>query len=126
MSSLALFKEEMKKRTTTFAHQCVRFALSLPPDHLGNHIRSQLMRSSTSVAANYRASCNALSVPVIIAKLSVSIEEADESEFWIEFALDENLTGKTEGESLINEAHEIASVLSKSRLTHQNKNKIVV
>ena len=121
MSDLALFKEELKKRTKAFAHRCVKYALSLPQDQLGNHIRGQLIRSSTSVAANYRASCNALSVALIIAKLSVSIEEADESEFWIEFALDENLSDTAEGTSLVKEAHEIASILSKSRQTLQNK-----
>ena len=121
MSDLALFKEEMKKRTKAFAHRCVKFALSLPQDQLGNHIRGQLIRASTSVAANYRASCNALTVALIISKLSVSIEEADESEFWIEFALEENLTGINDGEPLKKEAHEIASILSKSRLTLQSK-----
>jgi len=121
MSDLALFKEELKKRTKIFAHRCVKFALSLPQDQLGNHIRGQLIRASTSVAANYRSSCNALSVALIISKLSISIEEADESEFWIEFAIDENITGKSEGEPLIKEAHEIASILSKSRQTLQSK-----
>jgi four helix bundle protein len=111
----------LKKRTKAFAHRCVKYALSLPQDQLGNHIRGQLIRSSTSVAANYRASCNTLTVALIIAKLSISIEEADESEFWIEFALDENLTDDVIGESLKKEAHEITSILSKSRQTLQSK-----
>lgn len=123
MSDLALFKEEMKKRTKAFAHRCVKLALSLPQDQLGNHIRGQLIRASTSVAANYRASCNAQSIAIIISKLSIAIEEADESEFWIEFALDENLIENKEADPLINEAHEIASILIKARQTLQNKNK---
>jgi four helix bundle protein len=123
MSELGQFKEEMKKRTKLFAHRCVKLALSLPQDQLGNQIRGQLIRAATSVAANYRASCNALSIPVIITKMSISIEEADESEFWIEFALDENLTESTGADPLIKEAHEIASILIKARQTLQNKNK---
>ncbi len=100
-----------------------KISLSLPPDQLGNHIRGQLIRASTSVAANYRASCNALSIPVIINKMSITIEEADESEFWIEFAQDENLTDNNEANSLRQEAHEIASILIKARQTLQNRKK---
>jgi four helix bundle protein len=121
MSELSDFKEEMKKRTKMFAHQCVKFAVTLPQDQLGNHIRGQLIRASTSVAANYRASCISQSIPVIISKISISIEEADESEFWIEFALDENLCDHTGTKSLLNEAHEIASILIKGRQTLQSK-----
>jgi four helix bundle protein len=123
MSELAQFKEELKRRIKLFAHRCVKLALSLPSDQLGNHIRGQLVRASTSAAANYRASCNALSIPLIISKMSISIEETDESEFWIEFALDENLTESTGADPLIKEAHEIASILIKARQTLQNKNK---
>jgi four helix bundle protein len=123
MSELALFKEVMKKRTKVFAHQCVKFALALPVDQLGNHIRGQLIRASTSVAANYRASCNALSIPVIITKMSISIEETDESEFWIEFAQDENITDNTMANALRKEALEIIAILTKARHTLQNKSK---
>lgn len=120
MSELSEFKEGMKKRTIIFAHQCVKFAVSLPQDQLGNHISGQLIRASTSVAANYRASCIAQSVPVIISKISISLEEADESEFWIEFAMDENLCDHAGAKPLLNEAHEIASILIKGRQTLQS------
>jgi four helix bundle protein len=120
MSELAQFKEKMKHRTKVFAHSCVKLALKLPPDQLGNHIRGQLLRAGTSLAANYRASCNALSIPTIISKMSISIEEGDESEFWIEFAQDENLIDKTEADTLKKEAHEITSILTKARHTLQS------
>ena len=122
MSDLAKFKDEMKKRTKIFAHQCVKLALSLPSDQLGNHIRGQLIRASISVAANYRASCNALSIPVIISKMSIPIEEADECEFWIEFAQEENLIDNNESELVRKEAHEIASILIKARQTLESRN----
>jgi four helix bundle protein len=120
-SNLALFKENMKLRTKNFAHACVKFSLDLPKNTLGNHIRGQLIRCSTSVAANYRASCVSQTIPVTIAKLSISIEEADESEFWLEFAVDEKLVLLERAEEIIQEAHEIASILIKSRQTLQNK-----
>jgi len=47
--------EELKKRTKEFAHRCVKLAVALPKTALGNHIRNQLVRCATSVAANYRA-----------------------------------------------------------------------
>jgi four helix bundle protein len=53
--------------------------------------------------------------------MSITIEEAEESEFWIEFAQDENLTDNNEANSLRQEAHEIASILIKARQTLQNK-----
>lgn len=56
-SELAIFKEKMKNRTKIFVHDCVKVALELPKTKLGNHINRQLIRCSTSVAANYRASC---------------------------------------------------------------------
>jgi len=122
MSELAQFKEELKKRIKLFAHRCVKLALSLPSDQLGNHIRGQLVRASTSAAANYRASCNALSIPLIVSKMSISIEETDESEFWIEFSQDENLiVNESEGNALRKEAHEIVLILTKARQTLQNK-----
>ena len=120
-SNLAEFKENMKLRTKSFAHDCVKFSLDLPKNTLGNHIRGQLIRCSTSVAANYRASCVAQTVPMIISKLSISIEEADESEFWLEFAVDEKLAINESTQKMIQEAHEIASILIKSRQTLQNR-----
>ncbi|MFV0589751.1 MAG: four helix bundle protein [Draconibacterium sp.] len=121
MSELAQFKEKMKLRTKQFAHECVKFSLKLPYNSLGRHIQNQLIRSSTSVAANYRASCVAQTIPSVISKMSISIEEADESEFWLEFSRDEKLSDENEIQILINEAHEIASILIKSRMTLQKK-----
>jgi four helix bundle protein len=118
---LAEFKETMKHRTKSFAHDCVKFSLDLPQNVLGNHIKKQLIRCSTSVAANYRASCVAQTIPMIISKLSISIEEADESKFWLEFAVDEKIAAIDKTEKIINDAHEITSILIKARKTLQNR-----
>lgn len=84
-------KQELLNRTKEFAHRCVKLAISLPNSQLGNHIRGQLIRCSTSVAANYRAVCIAQSKKSFISKLSIVIEECDESTFWLEFIIDETL-----------------------------------
>lgn len=84
-------KKELLDRTNNFAHACVKLAINLPTNKLSSHIQGQLIRCSTSVAANYRAVIIAQTKAPFISKLSVVIEEADESYFGLEFALDENL-----------------------------------
>ena len=84
-------KEDLKSRTKSFAHRCVKLAISLTINELGNHIKKQLIRCSTSVAANYRAACHGHSRVAFIHKISIVIEEADESEFWLEFIIGKNL-----------------------------------
>ncbi|PWN07418.1 four helix bundle protein [Rhodohalobacter mucosus] len=112
-------KEKLKKRTKQFAHRCVKVALVLPNNSLGKHIRYQLIRCGTSVAANYRAACIAHSRAAFAAKLSTVIEEADESEFWIQFLVDENQIPITHVETLIAEARELTSIFISSRKTIQ-------
>ena len=99
--------EELKNRTKEFAHRCVKLALALPKSVLGDHIRKQLIRCSTSVAANYRAALMAQTKPAFISKISIVIEEADESEFWLEFIIDEKLLEKEKVLPLFNETHEL-------------------
>ncbi len=95
-------KEELKDRTKKFAHRCVKLAMSLPESDIGRHIRRQLIRCSTSVAANYRATCLAQSRASFISKISIVLEETDESYFWLEFTIDESLMKKHYVEPLLN------------------------
>ncbi len=97
--------QELLDRTKQFAHRCVKLSLSLPKTKLGNHIAGQLIRCCTSVAANYRASCLAQTKAAFISKISIVIEEVDESEFWLEFITDEQLMAKNRVIPLLNEAH---------------------
>ena len=108
---------DLKLRTKQFAHQCVKLAITLPNTYLGNHIKGQLIRASTSVASNYRATCLAQSKAAFISKMSIVIEEADESEFWLEFIIDEKLLLDGAVETLRIEAHELASIFIASRRT---------
>ena len=109
--------EELKDRTKQFAHRCVKLALSLPKTQLGNHIAGQLIRCSTSVAANYRASCVAQSKASFISKLSIVLEEADESAFWLEFIIDEQLMKTDLVAPLLDEAKELTAIFYASRKT---------
>ena len=110
-----------KQRTKVFAHKCVKFASSLPNNKLGWHIEGQLIRCATSVAVNYRAVLLAQSDASFSAKLSIVIEEVDECDFWIEFALDKNIALKEDAEPLMKEAKELTAIFIASRKTIQNR-----
>ena len=114
-------KEQLKIRTKTFAHNCVKITQVLPNTYLSNHIKGQLIRCSTSVAANYRATCIAQSKASFIAKISIVIEEIDESNFWLEFALDENLIQKDNIVYLLKESSELTAIFIASRKTPSTK-----
>ena len=115
-------KNDLKDRTKQFAHRCIKLTEFLPKNYLGNHIKGQLIRCSTSVAANYRATCIAQSKPSFIAKISIVIEEVDESAFWLEFTTDENLFEKNKIDPLLSEAKELTAIFISSRIT-ASKNK---
>ena len=113
--------KELKERTKEFAHRCVKLAITLPKTELGTHIRKQLIRCATSVAANYRATLLAQTKAAFISKISIVIEESDESEFWLEFVIDEKLMQKSRVLPLFNEAHELTSIFITTRKTAQKR-----
>ncbi|MCW5908485.1 MAG: four helix bundle protein [Chitinophagales bacterium] len=108
---------ELKERTKQFAHRCVKLAATLPATKLGNHIAGQLIRCSTSVPANYRAACLAQSKAAFAAKVSIVLEETDESAFWIEFAVDEKLVSLVKTADLMKEATDLTKIFGASRKT---------
>ncbi len=116
--------DELIKRTKTFAHRCVKLATALPETTLGKRIGGQLIGCSTSVAANYRATCLSQSKASFIAKISIVLEESDEAAFWLEFIIDENLLKKNIIEPLLQEAQELTAIFASSRKTASTKDKI--
>lgn len=97
--------------------------MALPNSILGRHVQGQLIRSSTSVAANYRAACIAQSKAGFISKLSIVIEESDESSFWLEFIIDEELLPKEKVAPLLKESEELTAIFFSSRNTARKNNK---
>ena len=116
-------RRELLERVKEFAHRCVKLALALPETPLGRHIRGQLIRCSTGAAANYRAACVAQSRAAWIAKLSIGIEEVDESCFWVEFSVDEDLLTKKRVAPLLAEGEELRSMFIAARHTTQSGRK---
>jgi four helix bundle protein len=117
-------KEALKQRTKQFAHRCVKLSLSLPKNLLSQHISKQLIRCSTSVAANYRAACISQSKPSFISKIGLVAEEADESHFWIEFLLDEKLLHDKKCRPLLEEAKELTLIFTASQKTARGNHSI--
>lgn len=109
--------EELKNRTKQFAHGCAKLALELPEGQLRKHIGGELIRSSSSVATNYIASCTAQSRKSFISKLSTVLEEADEALFWLEFIIDEQLVKTIPVEPLLNEARDLRAIFHASLKT---------
>ncbi len=113
--------DDLKQRTKDFAHRCVKLSLALPKGYLADHVRGQLIRASTSVASNYRATCLSQSKAAFASKLSIVLEEADESAFWIEFAVEENLLAESLVSRLLSEAQELTAIFAAARKTTRNR-----
>ena len=86
-------REDFKKRTKRYALEVIRLVESVPEDRVSRVLGSQLLRSGTSVGANYRSSIRAKSRADFISKMSIVEEECDESLYWIELLIE---SGKVE------------------------------
>src|SRR6266571_6754173 len=82
---------DLKARTKQFALRVIKLVDALPRTIQGRAVANQIIRSATSVAANYRAACRARSRAEFIAKIGVVEEEADESAFWMELIIEGEL-----------------------------------
>jgi four helix bundle protein len=84
-------KDQLRERTKKFALGVLRLVENLPRNRMGEIVGRQLLRSGTSVAANYRAACRARSRREFVAKMGIVEEEADESAFWLEMIQESGL-----------------------------------
>ncbi len=105
-----MINTQLKDRTKQFAHDCIKLCGILPKNYLAQHISRQLIRASTSVAANYRAANLAQSKKMFVAKISIVIEESDECYFWLEFLQDEKLVHEAKLAPVMQEAYELSSI----------------
>jgi four helix bundle protein len=88
---------------------------ALPNTVKGRVIANQIMRSATSVGANYRSACRARSKAEFISKIGVVEEEADETAFWLELIIDSGVRRKKQIEPLLQEANELVAIMAASR-----------
>ena len=112
------FAEMLFQRIKSFGLRCIPVCDNLFQKSLSaKNIAGQLVRSSASSVANYRAARRARSSKEFFAKLSIVIEELDESLFWLEYSIDANFHQESKLKNLIDEGNELLKILSKSRKT---------
>ena len=109
--------EAMKNRTKNFALLVIRLCRTVPRTEESRIIWRQLLRSATSVAANYRAVCRARSTPDFISKLGIVLEESDETLFWIELLVETGSVALEKATASLIEANELVSIFVASLRT---------
>lgn len=109
---------ELKQRTKTFALRIIKASRTIPrADLAGNVIAKQIIRSGTSVAANYRATCRARSKAEFIAKIGTVEEEADETALWLELLGESEIVAARKISALLQEANDLTAIMAVSRKT---------
>ena len=111
------FREKLTQRTRAFALRVFKLCTSLPNTPEAFHIRDQLFRCATSVAANYRASGRAKSDKDYLNKLKICEEESDEAEFWMDMLVACDLAPMHKIEALMKEASELTAIITASCIT---------
>ena len=115
--------EDLRTRTKRFALSIIRLVGCLPRDMAAQEIGRQLLRSGTSVAANYRASRRGRSTAEFIAKLGIVEEEADESCLWLELLSEAGLAPQAQLAPLLEEANEVVAIVVTSLRTAKRNRK---
>ena len=115
-------EQEFKQRTKELALRVIKLVSSLPKNTVSEVIGKQLIRSGTSVGANYRAACRARSTADLIAKLRIVEEEADECLYWIELIVEAKLVYVANLRSIMSETNEILAMTVASIKTLIAKN----
>ena len=109
--------KQLQDRTKTFAVRIIKAFARLPKDEAVRVIGRQFLRPGTSLAANYRAACRARSAADFISKISVVVEETDETLFWFELLVEAELDKKNLVEPLMKECPELLKIFSASLAT---------
>jgi four helix bundle protein len=102
--------QELQTRTRKFALRTVKLFRSLPKTDDARILGKQLLRSGTSIGANYRAACRAHSRAEFVAKLGIVLEEADETAFWLELMRDAEVFPEAKLGEVVQEAKELAAI----------------
>lgn len=110
-------EKELLKRTKAFALRVMKLVDALPGTTSGRAIAGQLVRSGTSVSANYRAACRGRSKAEFVAKLGVVEEESDESAHWMELIMEGHLVAESLVKDLHAEACELTAIMAASKKT---------
>lgn len=116
-AGIACGPEELRQRTKRFALRVIKLFQSLPKTEEARVLGKQVLRSGTAVAANYRSACRARSRADFASKIGVTLEEADETAFWLELLIDGGIMKKSILEPLLAEANQLVKIFAASRTT---------
>jgi four helix bundle protein len=117
-------REDFRKRTFQFGIRCIKLAESLPKSTTCQIVAKQLIRSATSVGANYRSAIRARSAADFAAKLGIVEEECDESLYWIDVIIELGLKRAKRTSDLQREANEIVAIIVSSIKTTRKNNRL--
>ena len=115
-------EEQFKHRTKQLGLRVIKLVEALPGTQSGRVIGDQILRSATSVGANYRAACRAKSTADIINKLKIVEEEADETLYWLEVLVEAEVVAPHRLAGLMKETNEIIAMTVASLKTLRSKN----
>jgi four helix bundle protein len=115
---------DLKERTKRFALEIIKLVEGLPKSKVSDVLGTQILKSGTSVGANYRSACRARSRADFISKMGIVEEEVDETLYWLELLVGAKLVEQNQVQYLMNEADEItAIVVSSIKTAKKNRNK---
>lgn len=114
---MAILAEELKAPTRRFAVRIVRLFRALPKTDEARVLGKQVLRSGTSVGANYRAACRARSKAEFTAKMGLVVEECDETVFWLELLIETGIVRAGKLNELLREANELLAIFAASQRT---------
>lgn len=115
---------DLKQRTKTFALNIIKLVRQLPDDKVGRVLGNQILRSGTSVSANYRSACKARSTADFISKITIVEEEADETSLWLELIMESGTLSNDFTVLLHKESKELTAIFTSSGKTaKENKAK---
>jgi four helix bundle protein len=117
-------KSDLKIRTKAFAIETIRFLNTIPKSKANDVLTYQLVKSATSVAANYRSALRGRSTAEFISKLNIVLEESDESHLWFEIIEETNSSVNIQKLKILkNESHELTAIFTSSLKTARNNYK---
>jgi four helix bundle protein len=106
--------EQLKARSKKFAVEIVNMFQTLPKTDEARVLGKQMLRSGTSVAANYRAACRGRSKAEFVAKIGIVVEESDETVFWLEMLTESNIVPLEKVDQMLREANELLAIFAAS------------
>jgi len=115
--------EQLKRRTKQFALRVIHLFKAIPRREEARIIGKQVLRSGTSIGANYRAACRARTTKEFVSKIRIVVEEADETVYWLELLVEAAIVAKRRLENLYGEANELLAIFAASQRTAESRSR---